>query len=209
MPVTAVGAFPDPISPRLVTMRAFSQIKAVIALLDANCPVFVVLVAPEAERTRILDLLAGWSLGSGGDLDRISPNTVLVRPAGTTAVRLARSGVVSAVNEVFAGDGSGPLSRADEQRLRPLAARGDLEARRRLVDAYSELATLLAVRLRPSSQSSQWSQSSQSSLSTLSSLSEAAAVAAAQEELDWLVGRPGSDSLLADLIERLLLRLRP
>lgn len=189
MPVKALGAGPDPGAPRLVTVRAFADTKSVVAILSADCPVFVVLRAPESERTRILDLLAGWALGSGGNLDKISPNTVLARPAGSGVIRLARHGVLSAVDEAFTGDGPTPLSREEERRLRPLAAAGQEAARRRLVDAYTELATLLAVRLRPST------------------LSEASAVAAAHEELDWLVGRPGPGSLLAELMERLLLRL--
>jgi hypothetical protein len=82
------------------------------------------------------------------------------------------------------------IGREQEERLVSCAASGDASARRRLVDTYAELATLLALRLRPDG------------------MSEAAAVAAAQEELDRVVGSPLSRRpLFASLVEGLLSRL--
>jgi 2-methylcitrate dehydratase PrpD len=87
-------------------------------------------------------------------------------------------------------DGSARITREEEDRLVASAAAGDASARRRLVDVYAELATLLALRLRPDG------------------MSEATAVAAAQEELDRVVGTPYQRRpLLAALIEGVMSRL--
>jgi hypothetical protein len=185
----ALGPVPNPASPRMTVIRSFPDVKATIGMLNAGRPVFLVLRTSEGERTRVLDLLAGWSLGSGGDVDKISPSTLLAIPQGAGPVRLGGTGLVSAVNEVF-NDGPAALNRKQEERLVACAASGDANARRRLVDTYAELATLLALRLRPDK------------------MSEAAAVAAAQQELDRVVGtvytrRP----LLAALLDGLLSRL--
>ena len=185
----AVGAVPNPVSPRMTVIRSFSDVKATIGMLNAGRPVFLVLRTSDSERTRVLDLLAGWSFGSGGDVDKVSPNTVLATPRGAGPVRLGRTGLVSAVNEVF-NDVPTAIGREQEERLVSCAASGDASARRRLGDTYAELATLLALRLRPNG------------------MSEGAAVAAAQEELDRVVGSPFSRRpLFASLIEGLLNRL--
>jgi hypothetical protein len=155
-----------------MVIRAFSDAKAVVAMLNAAYPVVVVLRASAGDRRRVLDLLSGWALGSGGDLDSIGPNTVLARPADCPPVQLAKGGVVSAVEEVFAGDGPRSLSRDEEERLTPLAVAGSVSARRQLIDAYAELATLFALKVRPRS------------------IPEARAVRVAQEELDRLVTYP-------------------
>ena len=189
MPQQAVSALPDPGSPRMVVVRGFGDIKAVTAMLQAGRPVFVVLRATTDDGRRVLDLLAGWALGSGGDLDRIGPNTVLARPAHSGPVRLGRAGMVSAVDEVFMIDGPHPLGRDEEERLLPLAATGSVSAQRRIVDSYAELATLFALRVRPRL------------------TPEARAVQIAQEELDRLVRCPPRGPLLASLVEGIIKRL--
>jgi hypothetical protein len=183
VPVEAIGASSDPGTPRVVVIRAFEDTKSVVAMLNAAYPVLVVLRASEADQRRALDLLSGWALGSGGDIDRIGLNTVLARPADCAPVQLGRNGVVSAVEEAFAGDGSLPLSRDEEKRLIPSAVAGSISARRRIIDAYAELATLFALKIRPSS------------------VSQAKAVSVAQQELDRLVSFPSKGPLLASLVE--------
>jgi hypothetical protein len=181
--VEAVGASSDPGTPRVVVVRAFKDTKSVVAMLNAAYPVLVVLRASETDQRRALDLLSGWALGSGGDIDRIGLNTVLARPADCAPVQLGRNGVVSAVEEAFAGDSSLPLSRDEEERLIPQAVAGSISARRRIIDAYAELATLFALKIRPRS------------------VPEARAVSVAQQELDRLVSFPSRGPLLASLVE--------
>ena len=183
VPVEAIGASSDPGTPRVVVIRAFEDTKSVVAMLNAAYPVLVVLRASETDQRRALDLLSGWALGSGGDIDRIGLNTVLARPADCAPVQLGRNGVVSAVEEAFAGDGSLPLSRDEEKRLIPSAVAGSISARRRIIDAYAELATLFALKIRPRS------------------VSQAKAVSVAQQELDRLVSFPSKGPLLASLVE--------
>ena len=131
----------------------------------------------------MLDILTGWALGSRGDIDRIGRHSVLARPANCAPVQLGKSGVVSAVEEAFATDGPQPLSRDEEEWLIPQAAAGSVSARRRITDAYAELATLFALKIRPRS------------------VSEATAVQVAQQELDRLVTFPSKRPLLASLVE--------
>jgi hypothetical protein len=173
----------------MVVLRDFGDLKATTGLLKAGHPVFIVIRTPDTDLQRIMDLLAGWALGSDGELDRISPNTVLALPPGSVPVRLGRSGITSAVEEVFTSDDSIPMSREEEERLVPLAIAGSVSARRRLIDTYAELATLFALRIRPKA------------------VSEAAAVGAAQEELDRLVSFPSQGPLLASLVDGIAKRL--
>jgi hypothetical protein len=135
---------------RMVVVRTFGDAKALVAVLNAGHPVLVVVRAGQDTR-RVLDLLAGWALGSGGDLDRIGPNTILACPPGSEAVRLGRTSLASAVEEVFADDDVHPLTRQEEARLLPAAVAGSTSARRKLVDAYSDFATVFALRVRPPS----------------------------------------------------------
>jgi FtsZ-interacting cell division protein YlmF len=109
----------------MVVVRNFTDIKVVTALLQAAHPVFVVTRTSEEDERRVFDLLAGWALGSGGDLDRIGPNTVIARPANCPPISLSRSGIASAVEEVFAADATRPLSRErrNDSFLRPSGAR--------------------------------------------------------------------------------------
>jgi hypothetical protein len=175
----------------MVVIRSFPDCKAATAILQSGRPVFVVLRASTDDRRRVLDLLAGWALGSGGELDSIGPNTVLARPAHSGPVSLGRAGMVSAVDEVFRTDEPRPLARDEEERLLPLAARGSVSAQRRLIDAYAELAALFALKVRPRQ------------------LPEAKAVEIAQDELDRLVKCPPKGPLLAALCEGIARRLAP
>jgi Cell division protein SepF len=172
-------------------MRVFADAKAVVAMLNAAYPVLVVLRTSEGDQLRTIDFLSGWALGSGGDVDRIGPNTILVRPPDCPPVRLAKSGFVSAVEEAFAGEGPQPLSRDEEERLIPQAVAGSLTARRRIIDTYAELATLFALKIRPRS------------------VSEARAARVAQQELDRLVTFPSTGPLLASLVEGIAKNLVP
>lgn len=131
----------------------------------------------------MLDPLAGWALGADGELDRIGPNTVLARPPGCPPIRIARSGIVSIVEEVFSSERDARMSRDEEERLLPLAVAGSIDARRRIIDAYAELAALFALRIRTRS------------------VPEGVAVRVAQEELDRLVTFPSQGPLLAALID--------
>lgn len=175
----------------MVVIRAFPDAQALVALLNAGHPVLAVLRTSEEDRRRVLDLLTGWALGRGGELDKIGPNTILARPPGCEAVRLSGTSLVSAVEEVFASEGPRPLTRDEEERLLPLAVAGSLSARRTLIDAYAEFASLFALRVRPRS------------------VAESAAVQAAQQELERLVSFPSRGPLLASLVEGILKLLLP
>lgn len=175
---------------RMAVVRTFGDVKGLIAVLNAGHPVLAVVRADQDER-RVLDLLAGWALGSGGDLDRIGPNTILARPPGSETVRLGRTSLVSAVEEVFANDDVHPLTRQEEARLLPAAVAGSTSARRKLIDAYSDFATVFALRVRPSS------------------VSETAAVRAAQQELERIVTFPSRGPLLASLTDGIMKILLP
>ena len=168
---------------RVVVLRSFRDGQGVIALLNAGHLVLCVLRTSEDERRRLLDLLAGWALGSSGELDRIGPNTLLARPPGRRPVPLGRTSLVSAVEEVLADGDDHRLSRGEEERLLPLAVAGSASARRTLIDAYTGFATLFALRVRPSS------------------VSESAAVRLAQQELERLVSFPSRGPVLASLTE--------
>jgi Cell division protein SepF len=173
----------------MVVIREFTDIKVVTSILQAVHPVFIVMRASKDDERRVFDLLAGWALGSGGDLDRIGPNTVLALPANCPPVLLGKSGIASAVEDVFAADGARPLTRDEEERLLPQAVRGSVSARRRIVDSYAELAALFALKIRPRS------------------VSEARAVRIAQEELDRLVRFPSKGPLLVSLVEGIIKNL--
>jgi hypothetical protein len=78
----------------------------------------------------------------------------------------------------------------EEELLLPQAVSGSVSARRRIVDAYAELATVYALRIRPES------------------MSECTAVRLAQTELERLVTFPSTGPILANLfvgITKLLL----
>jgi hypothetical protein len=186
-----VGPAAEESLPRLTVIRSLAEAKVAVALLRAGKPVAILIRAPDAERQRVLDLLAGWALGSNGELDRIGPNTLLAQPPGSPPIRTARTGIVSVVEEVFASDQSVPMSRDEEERLLPMAVAGSVDARRRIIDTYAELATMFALRVRSRA------------------VPEATAVRAAQEELDRLVTFPSQGSFLAPLFEGIIKRLSP
>src|ERR1700721_2594182 len=140
MAIEAVERMPDPGTPRMIDTRSFTDMKAAPPRLQAAHPVFIGARTSKDDERRVFDLLAGWALGSGGDLDRIGPNAVIARPVNCPPISLSRSGMASAVAEVFAADGPQPLSRDEEERLLPQAVRGSISAQRRLVDSYAELA---------------------------------------------------------------------
>lgn len=179
-PLPAAG---DAAQERMAVIRTFGDTKPLIAMLNAGHPVLAVLRTSDEERRRVLDFLGGWALGAGGELDKIGPNTILARPPGCGAVHLSRLSFVSAVEEVFASDDPHPLTREEEERLLPLALVGSAGARRRLIDAYSEFATVFALRIRPQS------------------VSEGTAIRAAQQELERLVSFPSHGPLLASLAQ--------
>jgi hypothetical protein len=185
----ALGSTPAPGTPRLIVVREFGDMKVVSAMLRAGHPVFMVTRSTEEDEKRVLDLLSGWALGSGGDVDRISPNTLLIRPVDCPPIPLRGSGMLSAVEEVFATDGPQPLGRDEEERLLPQAVRGSERARRRIIDSYAGLATLFALKIRPRS------------------ISEAMAVRMAQDELDRLVRFPSQGPLLVSLVEGIIEKL--
>ena len=183
MPAEAVGAVsPDPPS-RLIVIRSVSDVKAVVGMLNAHLAVLVIIRSSEPDRRRVIDLLAGWTLGSGGESDRIGPNAILLSPPGSAPVHLGRSGLASAVEDAFAGEGDKPITRMEEQLLLPQAVSGSVSARRRIIDAYAELATVYALRIRPES------------------MSESTAVQVAQTELERLVTFPSRGPILANLFD--------
>lgn len=167
----------------MVVIRDFTDIKVVTALLKASHPVFIVTLTSEGEERRVLDLLSGWALGSGGNLDRVGPNTLIARPADCPPFSLRKSGITSAVEEVLSQEGRQPLRRDEEERLLPQAVSGSISAQRRLIDSYAELAALFALKIRPRS------------------VSEERAVRVAQEELDRLVRFPSKQPLLVSLVD--------
>jgi hypothetical protein len=190
VPAEAVRAFSPDEPSRLIVIRSFSDAKAAIGMLNADLPLLVVIRADEPDRRRVIDLFAGWTLGSGGESDRIGPNAFLLSRPGSAPIHLGRTGLASAVEDAFASDGPRPISRAEEKVLLPQAVNGSVTARRRIIDAYAELATMYALRIRSEH------------------TSESAAVGVAQMELERLVTFPSTGPILANLFEginRLLL----
>jgi hypothetical protein len=173
----------------MAVVRSFADMKHVVGLLQADRTVLIVVRTDSSERRRCLDFLAGWALGSGGDVDEISPNALLARPPGAPPACLARSEIVSSVEAVFE-QASSSLDRAEEDRLVALASSGSDEARRHLTDFYSELAAVLALALRPAHKS------------------QATAQREAQEELERIVAwPPRSAPLLVSLTNAIHERL--
>jgi hypothetical protein len=183
VPAEALGATsPDP-SSRLIVIRTVADLKPAIGMLNAGLPVLVLVRTSESDRLRVIDVLAGWTLGSGGESDRIGPNAFLLNPPGSAPVHLAQTGLASAVEHAFAGGGQAPLSRMDEELLLLQAVSGSVSARRRIIDAYAELATMYALRIRAKT------------------MSESTAVRLAQTELERLVTLPSTRPILANLFD--------
>jgi hypothetical protein len=183
VPAEAVRAFSPDQPSRLMIIRSVSDVKPTIGMLNADLPLLVVIRADEPDRRRIIDLLAGWTLGSGGESDRIGPNAFLLSRPGSAPIHLGRAGLASAVEDAFASEGDRPITRTEEEVLLPRAVNGSVTARRRIIDSYSELATMYALRIRPKS------------------ISESATVRMAQAELERLVTFPSTGPILANLFE--------
>jgi hypothetical protein len=187
MPIAVVGSEDEAPRPRTVVLRSFDEVRAALALANAGIHVLVVLRLGDDDRIRVQDVLTGWAVGSRGNVDHIGPNALALRAASVPPMRLARRGVVSAVEKALTGDGRA-LNRTEEERLRPLAAAGDADARQRLVDAYAEIATLLAAWLRPTH------------------ISVESAVRRAHAELDAIVPSRDHGTILVELVERIASR---
>lgn len=156
-------------------VRSFSDVKQVLALLGAARPVLVVLRADDRERERVLDVLTGWAHGADADLDELGANAVVARPPGAQPVRLNRTDIVRRVEAAFATEHGATLTREEERELLLLAGAGSADARGRLSDAYAEIASVLALALRPTH------------------VSQSTALRCAHDELDRLVGWPRPD----------------
>jgi len=114
---------------------------------------------------------------------------VVLRSPRALSPRLIHHGLADAVEQALTATAPSMLTRDDERRLRTQAAAGSAAARRRLIDAYAEVATLIALWLRPSGLSSQ------------------DATRYAHEELDTLVARATTTPLLVELVNRIAARL--
>lgn len=187
--VQAVPSFTgDEPRPRTVVIRAFRDAEIGLAILGGDIPVLFVLRSDDAVRQRLLDLLRGWALGSGGSLDVISPNVISARPAGAAPIRLTAHRMAATVEDVATG--SHRLTREAEIELIPLAAAGSTEAQTRLIDGYAELATALGLWLRPVF------------------MTPERAASLAQEELEAVARWPlGRDTILIVLAQRINDRL--
>lgn len=191
-PVDMVQAVPSPSGdewrPRTVVVRVLDDAEAGLAILGGAIPVLFVLRSDEAVRQRLLDVLRGWALGSGGALDMISPNVVSARPAGAPPIRLAVHRMAASVEAAAAEPHR--LTREAETQLIPLAAAGSPEAQDRLVDGYSDFATALALWLRPAA------------------MSPERATVLAHEELEAVARWPlGRETILLTLAQRINDRL--
>jgi hypothetical protein len=77
-----------------------------------------------------------------GDSDWIGPNSLMLGLPGSAPVHLGRTGLATAVEETFATDEGGPITKKEEELFLPQAVSGSVAARRRIIDAYTELATM-------------------------------------------------------------------
>ena len=160
-----------------------------LAIANADIAVLAVLHVGQTERQRVLDILAGWSSGAGVALDWLGANTVVLRSSRAPSLRLIDYGLADAVERALSVATAPTLHRDDEPRLWSEAAAGSPDARRRLIDAYAELATLVALWLRPRH------------------LPVAVATRYAHEELDAVVRSPAPTPLLVTLVDRIGERL--
>lgn len=174
-----------------MVVRSVTEMPAALAIANADIPVLLVLRAEEGERQRVTDVVLGWASGAGAALDWLGANTVVLRSPRAAAPRLISHGLASAVQHALTAESPDVLTRDDEARLRQQAAAGSADARRRLIDAYAEIATLVALWLRPRH------------------LSTELATRYAHEELDAITERPSATPLLVDLVNRVAARLTP
>ena len=170
-------------------LRAIGELPAVLALANSDVPVLLVIRVDEADRTRVADVITGWASGAGAEPDWLGANTVTLRTPRSPYVRLIDHGLTDTARRALTDDPP-PLTRGREARLREQARGGSVDATRRLIDAYAELATLLALWLRPETTSVE------------------RATRYAHEELDSIVARgPIATPLLVELVNRVADRL--
>lgn len=190
MPLKLVGPNDRPPEPRCVVIRGVDEVAAALALANADIAVLIVLRLDEPSRQRVTDIISGWSSGARAELDWLGANTVVLRTPRAPRLRLIEHGMAGAAERALSSDEPQRLDRAGEVSLRVSAAHGSADARRRLIDAYAELATLIALWLRPAGVSAEW------------------ATRCAHEELDALVTHRSSTPLLVELVERIAKRLQ-
>ena len=189
MPLALVGSEHPPPEPRCVAVRGVTEVPAVLAIANADIPVLLVLLAEGIDRQRVSDVITGWANGAGAALDWVGPNTVVLRSPGAPALRLISHGLAGAVEQALTAEAPDALTREEEMRLRTQAGAGSADARRRLIDAYAEIATLVALWLRPRH------------------LPAELATRYAHEELDVIVARPSTTPLLVALVNAVATRL--
>jgi hypothetical protein len=161
------------------------ELDQALALAAADVAVVVVLVLDDEETSRARDRIDGWAIGAKARTDAIGAHTVVLRTPAAPPVRIARDAMGDRIVEALADAARPHLTRDDERRLRPLAAAGDRQARQRLTDGYTELATALALWLRPD-----W-------------MSPDEALRRAHRELDGLVAQHDERPLLVTLVQHL------
>jgi hypothetical protein len=190
MPLRLVASENPPPQPRCMVVRAITELHAVLAIANADIPVLVVLRMDDVERQRAIDVLTGWASGAKSPLDWLGANTVVVRSPNAAVPQLVRHGLAAAIERALGIAIPRPMTRDEEAGLWARAAAGSADARRRLIDAYSEFATLVALWLRPPH------------------LSNDLATRYAHEELDALVETPTTAPLLVSLVNRISDRLK-
>ena len=189
MPLALVGSESTPPEPRCLVVRSVTELPAVLAIANADIAVLLVLRLDAIERQRVTDVLTGWSSGSGSALDWLGANSVILRTPSAPPARLINHGPAAAAERALAATSPNILSRDDESRLWSQAAAGSPDARRRLIDAYAEVATLVAMWLRPRH------------------IPVSLATRCAHEELDVVVGSPSTTPLLVALVNRIAERV--
>ena len=189
MPLALVGSEHQPPEPRCVVIRSVTEMPAVLAIANADIPVLLVLRVEVTDRQRVTDMVTGWASGARATLDWLGANTVVLRTPRAPAPKLISHGLADAVEHALAFNGPGPMTRDDELRLRTQAGAGSVDARRRLIDGYAEITTLVALWLRPQY------------------LSAELATRYAHEELDVLIARPSTTPLFVELVDRIAARL--
>jgi hypothetical protein len=189
VPLKLVGPDHQPPEPRCIVIRGAHELPTALAVANADIPVLLVLRVDEHDRQRVTDMVTGWASGARVSLDWLGANTVVLRTPRAPQLRLISHGMADAAQRALGTDSPSLLTRAEEARLRALAARGSADARRRLIDAYAEFATLVALWMRPVGFSAEW------------------ATHYANEELDALVGRRSSTPLVVELVNRIAMRL--
>ena len=189
MPLALVGSEHQPPEPRCLVVRSVTEMPSVLAIANADIPVLLVLRAEGVERQRVTDVVMGWASGAGGALDWLGANTVVLRSPGAPAPRLISHGLADAAVHALTAEGPDVLTRDDEALLRQQASAGSADARRRLIDSYAEIATLVALWLRPRH------------------LPAELATRYAHEELDLLIAGPSTAPLLVELVNRVAARL--